>query len=194
MATQARATRRTALRGAVGLMIGGGLAQESGDASRAAQSTPPASSGGLGLTRAEWEARVGPGEAGPAAGFFVYRVGDLTLSVLFDAKPDERVASIDWITGTPREVLIPDAEARMAQFLPADAALRENFYAPGNGTHPLVLVQLFTSAALKNRFAGRYAATGDIAACYFFPTGIPSEARVVEVNLFVGTRPPALHG
>jgi hypothetical protein len=84
-----------------------------------AASQPP--SGGLGLTRAEWEAAHGaPTGAGPAVGFLSYAGGYVAR---FDgAGPEAAARYIELAWGDAGAVSAEEARAAVLGLLPADAA------------------------------------------------------------------------
>jgi hypothetical protein len=103
-------------------------------------------SGGLGLSRAEWESIYGP-PIGMVNGAARYAAdGATTLDVIF---LDDMVQSIDWQTTQP---LTADAAMASGQvLLPADAS-QTSSYAPPE--RPEAMVYMYASEALAHHLGG----------------------------------------
>ena len=101
-------------------------------------------SGGLGLSRAEWESMYGP-PIGMVNGAVRYAAdGATTLDVVF---LDDMVQSIDWQSTQP--VTADAAMASGQALLPADVSQTSSFSPP---ERPEAMVYLYASEALAQRF------------------------------------------
>jgi hypothetical protein len=186
-------TRRTALIRAGALGAGIALiASMDAAAAPATPAAPPSTPGGqgLGLTQAAWEAVAGPGQVGQGAR--IYALDGLSFAARFDGTGG-RLANLFW-TPTSDQAGMPlaDALAQATRFLPADAALLENYDVPGAGIGPIAFIQLYRSAALQGAYSSRYAGSGNFVAFYDLNRQLISSANVVAIDLFVGTPPSSL--
>jgi hypothetical protein len=179
-----RSRRAAIAAGSAGMALGVlGLAAERVEARRA--STGEFSSGGLGLSFAEFEARYGPGTAGQGAQ--IYAIGGETYAVLGTAGTDA-VTSIYW-TAKPQQSVEPDeALAKIAPFFPDDAKLREVYTTPAAGITPFATVHLYKSAGLAKALAGGPTVTsGNFLVAFQLVGGF--DTTVTGVNAFVGAKP-----
>ena len=111
---------------------------------RAVTQTDGVVSGGIGLSRADWEERHGPGEVGQ--NYVTYEGGAYYVQFR-----DDVVSFLEFGWADPG-VTFGEAEAAVLDFLPSDARLDETFYAPATAGGP--------TALLMHRYASRALAAG----------------------------------
>ena len=141
-------------------------------------------SGGIGLSRADWEAAHGPGDAGQ--NYVVYEGGTYFVQFRGDV-----VSFIEYGWQEPG-VPLATAEGAVRDFIPSDARLTEAFSAPATAGGPIGLyMQRYTSRALVDGVPELGPeATGSILVIYS-ETAAPDrfEPNVVRVSIAIGTAP-----
>lgn len=110
-----------------------------------AAATTPLQSGGLGLTRDEWEQRHGAGTQDPVMGYS-YEDGEYLVSYQADSAGVETVWMIEERFGSAG-ISADDARAASKLLLPTDGKLTKT-YTPAQGRE----VDLYRSSWLKDRF------------------------------------------
>ena len=141
-------------------------------------------SGGIGLSRADWEDRHGPGVAGQT--YVTYEGG--AYYVQFQ---DDVVSFVEFGWQDPG-VAFDQAEDAVREFLPADARLDERFYAPATAGGPIsFLLHRYDSPALADALPGTgNPATGGILVIYQeTPAPDRFEPNVSRVSIAVGSAP-----
>ena len=168
---------------AVLALIVGVMALASGSA-RGLGQADGVESGGIGLTRADWEDRHGPGEAGQ--NYVTYEGG--AYYVQFQ---DDVVSFVEFGWQDPG-VAFDQAEDAVLEFLPTDARLDESFYAPATAGGPIsFLLHRFDSPALADALSGLGTQpTGGILVIYQeTPAPDSFEPNVARVSIAVGSAP-----
>jgi hypothetical protein len=181
-------TRRQVLRRgsafAAGLLIAGHPTL-----SRAIVAKQTATSGGLGLSMADFDRLYGAGEPGQGANF--YTIGSTTYAVT-PASPasgvEGTITSVFWKSKGRSGDKLSRVRARMKRFKPSDAVLVETFNAPGNGVLPALIVELYTSPFVKNAFAGSsYSKTGNFIIAYGYSQNPADDLNPIWADIYVGT-------
>jgi hypothetical protein len=181
-------TRREVLRR--GSAVGAGLLIAGNSTfSRSVAAKQTATSGGLGLSLADFEQRYGAGEPGQGANF--YTIGSSTYAVT-PASPasgvEGTITSVYWKSKGRSGDKLSRIRARMKRFKPSDAVLVETYYAPGNGVLPPVIVELYKSPFLKNAFAGSsYSKTGNFIIAYGYSQDPSAGFNPIWADIYVGT-------
>jgi hypothetical protein len=148
-----------------------------------------ATSGGLGLSTADFEHLYGAGEPGQGANF--YPIGSTTYAVT-PASPasgvEGTITSVFWKSKGRSGDRLSRVRARMKRFKPSDAVLVETYYAPGNSVLPPVIVELYKSPFLKNAFAGSsYSKTGNFIIAYGYSQDPSADLNPIWADIYVGT-------
>jgi hypothetical protein len=143
-------------------------------------------SGGIGLSRAEWEAVHGPGDVGQ--NYVTYEGGRYFVQFAGGAVS---FIELGWEDrgGVDATVALAEAEA----LLPADAAFLETFYAPPTGGGPVGLtIDRYESAALPDRFPeAQQPPTGSILVVYQESQGQDRfEPYITRASITLGTELP----
>jgi hypothetical protein len=155
-----------------------------------AWSAPAARLKGIGLTVVEFDDLYVP--AGVGQGAAIYRAGadEFYVAMTSGIKPD-RVVSVFWGADTPEAGLpLADAQKRLGQFLPDDAALVETGDAPGAGIGPRVRVDVYQSPALASAMRGSgFVDSGNALLVFLYTPDL--SGSVVSANLYVPAKPAA---
>ena len=160
------------------------LAMPARGSARGLGQTDGVESGGIGLTRAAWEDRHGPGEAGQ--NYVTYEGGAYYVQFRGDV-----VSFLEFGWDDPG-VAFDAAEAAVLAFLPTDARLVETFYAPATAGGPIsFLLHRYDSPALADALPGTgNPATGGILVIYQeTPAPDRFEPNVARVSIAVGSAP-----
>lgn len=180
--TGARIRRRALIAGAGGL-VGAALITTG---MPVAQAAPAGGLNGIGLTRAEFDARYGNPLAGQGA--FIYQVaGENFFVTNTSTVRTDRVVSVYW---GPGGVELPEDAAQnlLARFLPDDAVLTGKGEAPAAGIGPIVRVDTYNSPSLGSALAGSgFVDSGDMLLAYSFAPG--PAGLVAAANLYVAVKP-----
>ena len=139
---------------------------------------------GIGLDRDEWEELHGPGNAGQS--YVEYEDGRYLVG--FD---DDAVTFIERGWEDEGNVTMDEAADEVDDLLPADAQLRETFYAPPTAAGPIGLFfERYQSDSLGERLADAATARTDgILVVYQQQRGQQIEPDVTRVSIAVGTAP-----
>jgi len=139
-------------------------------------------SGGIGLSQTDWEAIHGA----PMVGQSHNQYEDGHYAVWLQ---DEAVFKLEF--GWDEPVEQESATAEVETYLPQDAILTEDFYAPRTGDGPIALrVHRYESGSIANQFPRTTpAATGSISVIYQEDNSNPYEPLVTRATLIVGTEP-----
>jgi hypothetical protein len=180
--------RRLALLGLVVVFGAGALVVLPGvrDPSGAAARQGAFESGGIGLSRAEWEAVHGPGDVGQ--NYVTYEGGRYYVQFVGDA-----VSFIELGWEDRGGVDAPDALAEVEALLPADAGFLETFLAPPTGGGLVGLtIDRYESEALPDRFPdAQPPPTGSILVVYQETPGQDRfEPSVTRASIAVGKELP----
>lgn len=139
-------------------------------------------SGGVGLSQTEWEVVHGAPMVGQSHN--LYEDGRYAVWL-----QDEAVFKVEF--GWDDAVEQESATAEVETYLPQDAILTEDFYAPPTGDGPIALrVHRYESDSIASQFPRTTpAATGSISVIYQEDNRNPYEPLVTRATLIVGTEP-----
>jgi hypothetical protein len=146
------------------------------------------STGAIGLARATWEQAHGQGDAGQNVvtyengAYTVQYAGDVVIYVELGWEDRGGISSAN-------------ATAAVAQLIPSDAALKEDYYAPPTAAGPTGLrFERYQSAALADlmKQAGGDRTGGILAVYQETPSQTSPEPNVFRVSIAVGTNPNSI--
>jgi hypothetical protein len=160
------------------------LAASVGGSARELGQADGVGSGGIGLSREDWEELHGPGEA--AQNYVAYEGG--TYYVQFQG---DIVSFLEFGWDDPG-VALAEAEAAVRELLPTDARLAESFAAPATAGGPIsLLMHRYDSPALVDALlASGNRPTGGILVIYQeTPAPDRFEPNVARVSIAVGAAP-----
>ena len=168
---------------AIVIAVATSLTPGSGAGSLAALRQDDVRSGGIGLSRDDWEADHGPGD--PGQSLVTYEGG--AYSVAFE---DDVVTFLELGWEDQGNVAFDEAEDEVEDLLPSDAELVETYFAPATAGGPISLqIQRYESDALEDLLAGGTGdRTGGILVIYQeTPAADQFERDVARASMAVGT-------